>query len=116
MGKIAFPRISERLWTGVYVLFGWVAVIALDPLRRSLPVESLLLLLAGGLVYTAGSLLFLNRRLPFGGRRPLCRAAALHHPPGGARGRLYLLGEPVSLSVLASDSPWGACARGNGGF
>jgi hemolysin III len=63
------------------VLFGWVAVIALDPLRRSLPVESLLLLLAGGLVYTAGSLLFLNRRLPF--RRAVwhglvCVGAALH--------------------------------------
>ena len=81
VGKIAFPRISERVWTGVYVLFGWVAVIALDPLRRSLPVESLLLLLAGGLVYTAGSLLFLNRRLPF--RRAVwhslvCVGAALH--------------------------------------
>jgi hemolysin III len=81
VGKIAFPRISERVWTGVYVLFGWVAVIALEPLRRSLPVQSLLLLLAGGLVYTAGSLLFLNPRLPF--RRAVwhtmvCAGAALH--------------------------------------
>jgi hemolysin III len=81
VGKIAAPRISERVWTGLYVLFGWVAVIALEPLRRSLPVAALLLLLAGGLVYTAGSVMFLIRRLPF--RRAawhgmVCVGAGLH--------------------------------------
>ena len=82
VGKIAQPRISERVWTGLYVLFGWVAVIALEPLRRSLPVAALLLLLAGGLVYTAGSVLFLIQRLPF--RRAIWHgfvlvAAAVHY-------------------------------------
>ncbi|HWE44641.1 MAG TPA: hemolysin III family protein [Caulobacteraceae bacterium] len=81
VGKLLFSRISERAWTALYVLFGWVAVIALEPLRRSLPVAAFLLLLAGGLVYTAGSVLFLIRRLPF--RRAawhgmVCVGAALH--------------------------------------
>jgi hemolysin III len=65
VGKIAFPRISERVWTGVYVMFGWVAVMAIRPLADSLPAAVLVLLIIGGLLYTVGALLFLNRRLPF---------------------------------------------------
>jgi hemolysin III len=58
-----------------------VAVIALRPLTQTFPVAALLLLLAGGLTYTAGSLVFLNARLPF--RRAIwhgfvCAGAALH--------------------------------------
>jgi hemolysin III len=81
VGKLAFPKISERVWTGVYVLFGWVAVFALQPFSRSLYFGTMMLLLAGGVTYTAGSLAFLNARLPF--RRSIwhafvCAGAALH--------------------------------------
>ncbi len=81
VGKLAFPRISERFWTALYVLFGWVAVLALHPFSRSLSISTLGLLVAGGLTYTAGSLAFLNPRLPF--RRAIwhsfvCAGAALH--------------------------------------
>jgi len=81
VGKLAFPKIPERVWTGVYVLFGWVAVLALQPFSRSLSIGTMALLVAGGLTYTVGSLAFLNTRLPF--RRPIwhsfvCAGAALH--------------------------------------
>lgn len=81
VGKLALPQISERVWTGLYVVFGWVALLALDPLSRGLPVAALGLLVAGGLVYTAGCWVFLNARLPF--RRAVwhgfvCLGAALH--------------------------------------
>ena len=81
MGKLAFPKIPEKVWTGVYVLFGWVAVLALRPFSHSLSLGTLALLLAGGLTYTAGSLVFLNPRLPF--RRAIwhsfvCGGAAIH--------------------------------------
>lgn len=81
VGKLALPRISERVWTGLYVLFGWVALLALEPLRRGLPLTALGLLVAGGLVYTTGCWVFLNARLPF--RRAVwhgfvCVGAALH--------------------------------------
>ncbi|MBV8684176.1 MAG: hemolysin III family protein [Caulobacteraceae bacterium] len=65
IGKLAFPKVSERAWTIVYVAFGWVAVFAMGPLSRSLSLAALGLLVAGGLIYTVGSVLFLNRRLPF---------------------------------------------------
>ncbi len=64
-GKLLAPQISEKVWTGVYVLFGWLAVIAFGPLSHGLPLTALLLLIAGGLIYTTGCLVFLNRALPF---------------------------------------------------
>jgi hemolysin III len=65
IGKLALPRISERIWTAAYVLFGWVAIIAFGPLSRGLPLTALALLIAGGLVYTSGCWVFLNGGLPF---------------------------------------------------
>ncbi len=81
IGKLAFPRVHERVWTALYVVFGWVAVLAMQPLSHSLPVAALALLIAGGLVYTGGSLIFLQDRLPF--RRAVwhgfvCAGAGLH--------------------------------------
>jgi hemolysin III len=81
VGKLAFPKISERVWTGVYILFGWVAVLALQPFSRTLSLATMALLVAGGLTYTAGALAFLNAHLPF--RRSIwhafvCAGAALH--------------------------------------
>ena len=81
VGKLAFPRISERAWTALYVVFGWIALIVLEPLRHSLPVIAFALLIAGGLVYSLGCLLFLNPRMPY--RRAVwhafvCAGAGLH--------------------------------------
>ena len=81
VGKLALPRLSERIWTGVYVVFGWTAVLAVQPLSQRLPVTAMVLLVAGGLVYTGGCWIFLNQRLPF--RRAVwhglvCAGAALH--------------------------------------
>jgi hemolysin III len=81
VGKLVLTRLSERIWTGVYVLFGWTAVLALRPLSQSLPPTAMVLLVAGGLVYTGGCWIFLNQRLPF--RRAvwhgfICTGAALH--------------------------------------
>ena len=82
VGKLAFPRVHERVWTALYVVFGWVAVAALQPLSHSLPLTALALLIAGGLVYTGGCLVFLETRLPF--RRAVwhgfvCAGAGLHY-------------------------------------
>ena len=82
VGKLALPQVSERIWTGLYVAIGWVAIIALQPLSQSLPAAALILLLAGGLVYTTGCWVFLNSALPF--RRAVwhafvCLGAGLHY-------------------------------------
>ncbi len=55
-----FNRLKHPLWsTGLYVLMGWVAVIAVVPLIERVPGTGLALLLAGGLSYTAGAVVFL---------------------------------------------------------
>jgi hemolysin III len=43
----------------LYVVMGWLIVIAIDPLVHSLPLKGLLWLIAGGLSYTFGIVFFL---------------------------------------------------------
>ena len=81
IGKVWFPRIPEKAWTALYILFGWVAVLVLGPFSRTLSILTMGLLVAGGIAYTSGALVFLNARLPF--RRAIwhgfvCAGAALH--------------------------------------
>jgi hemolysin III len=65
IGKLTMPKISERAWTGLYVAFGWVAIIALRPMLHGVPMFALALLVVGGLLYTIGAMLFLNPALPY---------------------------------------------------
>ncbi len=64
----AFDKASHPiLSTGLYLLMGWVVVIAVDPLITRVPSAGLLWLLAGGLSYTAGVAFFVtDSRLRYG--------------------------------------------------
>jgi hemolysin III len=58
------PRVVPMV---IYVLMGWLVVIAIKPLLRVLPAAGFAWLLAGGLLYTAGILFYvLDKRLPHG--------------------------------------------------
>lgn len=54
-----------RLSTYSYLGMGWVAIVAIGPLARALPATALALLLAGGLCYTAGVVLYVRDHLPY---------------------------------------------------
>jgi hemolysin III len=56
-----FPFLS----TVIYLLMGWLAVIALKPLLAAVPASGLLWLLAGGLLYTLGVVFYAWKRLPY---------------------------------------------------
>lgn len=57
----------KKLSTLLYVAMGWIIVLAIGPLVRTLPHEALVLLVAGGLSYTLGAAFYLlDRRMPFG--------------------------------------------------
>ncbi len=64
----AFNKASHPiLSTGLYLLLGWVAVIAIDPLFSRMSFEGLAWLIAGGLSYTAGVAFFAtDARLKYG--------------------------------------------------
>ncbi|KAF1007905.1 MAG: hypothetical protein GAK28_01381 [Luteibacter sp.] len=50
----------------MYVLMGWVAVVAIQPLRENVETGGLVLLFAGGVAYTAGVPFYVAKKLPFG--------------------------------------------------
>jgi hemolysin III len=55
-----FNRLKHPLWsTGLYVAMGWVALIAAAPLVERMSAAGLAWLVAGGLAYTAGAVVFL---------------------------------------------------------
>lgn len=53
------------LSTGLYLLMGWLAVIAVRPLWARVPQAGLLWLVAGGVAYTAGVAFFSARRIRY---------------------------------------------------
>ena len=57
--KVDFiEKVSTWVSTGIYVLMGWLGLAAVVPLVRSLPLGGLFWLLGGGLLYTAGAVIY----------------------------------------------------------
>ena len=82
LGKIFLSRLPDPVWVALYLAMGWVVVIAGQPIVEGLNRPALILLAAGGLLYTIGVIFHVNdRRMPFG--KPLWHghvvaAAGLH--------------------------------------
>lgn len=55
----------NRLSTIMYVLMGWVVVIAIKPLLENLNPQGLFWLLAGGIFYTVGAVFYMREKLKF---------------------------------------------------
>jgi hemolysin III len=56
---ISAPRV---LFAGTYVALGWVAIVAMPELVSTLPATPLVLIAAGGLLYTTGAVVYALRR------------------------------------------------------
>jgi len=56
--KIAYIKGPRWLSTLIYVLIGWMALIALGQLLVSIPLNMVILLFAGGVTYTIGALIY----------------------------------------------------------
>lgn len=63
--KLAFPHRFERATLVAYVALGWVIVVALEPLAAALPPIAFVLVVVGGLIYTAGIVFHLWDSLKF---------------------------------------------------
>lgn len=63
--KLFFMGKFKLLSTIMYVAMGWIIVIAVKPLMQNLPVEGLWWLLAGGVSYTVGAVLYSLKRMKF---------------------------------------------------
>jgi hemolysin III len=61
IARLKFPVLS----TIIYVLMGWVVVVAIKPLWEQLPLGGLVWLGAGGLSYMTGVIFFATEKLPY---------------------------------------------------
>ena len=64
--KLFFTGRFERTSLAIYIAMGWLVVVAIVPLVQALPVSTLVLLLVGGLAYTAGTVFYANERIRYG--------------------------------------------------
>lgn len=65
LGKLFLPRIGRKLWVAVYLALGWLVVVALKPMIDHVYWVALLLLVAGGVLYSTGVIFYVNKRLKF---------------------------------------------------
>lgn len=65
VAKLFLPGRYEGALLALYLGLGWVCVIGIVPIWRSLSSESLTLLIVGGLVYTCGVVFYRWQRLPY---------------------------------------------------
>ncbi|HQE66042.1 MAG TPA: hemolysin III family protein [Bacillota bacterium] len=56
--KVLWFNAPRWLYTLFYLLMGWLIVIAFVPLVRTMPIAAMLWLIAGGLLYTVGAIIY----------------------------------------------------------
>lgn len=63
--KFFFTGRYSKISTLTYVLMGWVIIIAIKPLINSMAIPGLLWLLAGGIFYTIGAILYQRKTMKY---------------------------------------------------
>jgi hemolysin III len=54
-----------RLSTVLYILMGWVILVAIQPLYKAMPFNGFLFLIAGGISYTIGTIFFIRNQVKY---------------------------------------------------
>jgi hemolysin III len=63
--KVLFPRRFEMASLGLYLAMGWMIVTVIAPLAHAMATIDFWLLIAGGLVYSAGVIFYVTERIPY---------------------------------------------------
>lgn len=63
--KVFFTGKFEKLSTAIYIGMGWIIVIALKRIIEFMPIPGVILLIAGGILYTGGAFLFMRDDIPY---------------------------------------------------
>jgi hemolysin III len=63
--KIFFTGRFQLLSTLMYVFMGWIIIFVMKPLVTNLPLEGVYWLIAGGIAYTVGAILYSIRKIHF---------------------------------------------------
>ncbi len=54
-------NMPRKLYTALYVILGWAAVVAIVPIYNAIGINGVLLLVSGGLSYTVGALVYAKK-------------------------------------------------------
>lgn len=60
--RVLWKAAPRWLYTTIYIVMGWTAVVAIVPLLDAFPTRALLLMLVGGLFYTGGAIIYAFKR------------------------------------------------------
>lgn len=63
--KCIFVHKFKILSTVVYLVMGWIGIVAFKPLLAAVPVAGIIWLVAGGVAYTVGVVFFACKRVPY---------------------------------------------------
>ncbi|MGA1873671.1 MAG: PAQR family membrane homeostasis protein TrhA [Thermoplasmatota archaeon] len=63
--KVFFAGRFKWLSVGIYILLGWSVLLAIRPVIESLPFPGLLLLVAGGISYSVGALIYTKKKIRY---------------------------------------------------
>ena len=81
LAKLLLPGLGKGFWIAIYLVLGWLMVIAVQPILQSLGLAPLILMAVGGLLYSVGVIFYANKRMRY--RRAIWHghvvvAAAVH--------------------------------------
>jgi hemolysin III len=65
LGKLFLPTVGRRFWVVVYLVLGWLVLVALKPMMATTAGVAMALLALGGALYSTGVIFYLNKRLKF---------------------------------------------------
>jgi len=63
--KLFFTGRFDKLSTAMYLLMGWQVLFFIKPLMKNLTAEGLQFLIAGGIFYSVGAVLYSIKRMPY---------------------------------------------------
>ncbi|ESQ79666.1 hemolysin III family protein [Asticcacaulis sp. YBE204] len=64
-GKLFLPGLGKSFWVVLYIVLGWLIVIAIKPMLREVPPAAMILLALGGVVYSVGTIFYMMKKLKF---------------------------------------------------
>ena len=63
--KIFFINAPRWATAGVYILMGWLAILGVREILVAMPVGAITWLVAGGLIYTLGAMVYITKKMDF---------------------------------------------------
>ena len=61
--KLFVIKAPRWVTAGIYLVMGWMALLVIKPMLATIPIAGLLWLLAGGLLYTIGAVIYITKKL-----------------------------------------------------